>query len=284
MAQPLPFRHGFQKQGGQGVSDLKGKVAFVTGGTGGIGRGIALRLAGRGADIAVNGRDPAKGAAVVAGIEALGRRACFVAGDVRSRADMDAAMAETVRRLGGVDIVVANAGGSDDEARSPKVRGPFPDIDLELAAAFIAKSVLGKLLVVQAAIPHLRQRGGGSVVFITTEGGRAPTPGQTAVATFSAGIIQASKLLSKELARDRIRVNCVCVTLVRDTPSWDAAFNTEGGVSGHHRGQYEKIIARAPFGVASAEEIGDVVGFFASGDSRYLTGTVVSPTGGLTLH
>ena len=108
--------------------------------------------------------------------------------------------------------------------------------------------------------------------------------GQTAISTFSGGLIQTSKLLSKELARDGIRVNAVCVTVVRDSPSWTAAFEREDGVSQHHRRQYEKIVERAPFGVAAPQDIGNVVAFLASEDARYLTGTIVSPTGGLTLH
>ena len=266
------------------MNNLDGKVAIVTGGTGGIGKGVALRLAARGATVVVNGRDERKAESVLADIERLGGTGGFVAGDVRSKSDMDAVTAQTARRFGGVDIVVPNAGGNDDEARSPDVRGPFPDIDLGRVTAFIGQAVAAKLLVVQSAVPYMRERGGGSVVFVTSEGGRVPTPGQTAIATFSGGLIMASKLLSKELARHQIRVNCVCVTVVRDSPSWEAAFQHEGGVSDHHRKQYEKIIDRSPLGVAAPQDIGNVVTFLASDDAQYLTGTVVSPTGGLTIH
>jgi 2-hydroxycyclohexanecarboxyl-CoA dehydrogenase len=94
----------------------------------------------------------------------------------------------------------------------------------------------------------------------------------------------ASKVLSKELARDRIRVNCGCVTVVRDSPSWAAAFEREGAMSDHHRKQYEKIVARAPLGIAAPHDIGSVVAFLASDDAGYLTGATISPTGGLTIH
>lgn len=263
---------------------LGGRVAIVTGATGGIGRGVALALAARGASIVVNGRNAEKGAAVVAEIEALGARAAFVAGDVREKADMEHVAAEGARLFGGIDIMVPNAGGSDDDARDPAVRGPFAGIDLEKVTQFIAAAHKGKLTVVQAAIPHMRRRGGGAVVFVTSEGGRTATPGQTAIASFSGGLVMATKVLSKELAREKIRVNCVCVTLVRDSPSWDAAFVREGAVSDHHRRQYEKIIASSPLGVAAPPDIGNVVAFLASDDSHYLTGAALSPTGGLTLH
>lgn len=266
------------------MKNLEGKVAIVTGGTGGIGKGVALKLASRGARIVINGRDEKKAEAVLEQIRALGSDGCFIAGDVRSKSDMQAVTAEAARRFGGIDIVVANAGGNDDEARQPEVRGPFIGLDLERVTQFVAQAVAAKLLVVQAAAPYLRERGGGSVVFVTSEGGRSPTPGQTAISTFSGGLIMASKVLSKELAREKIRVNCVCVTVVRDTPSWDAAWNQEGKISEHHRKQYEKIVASSPFGVAAPEDIGSVVAFLASDDAAYLTGATVSPTGGLTIH
>lgn len=263
---------------------MKDKVAIVTGGTGGIGRGIALKLAGQGAAVVVNGRSAEKAQAVVAEIEALGARACFAPGDVRDEAEMKAVVETAVNAFGGVDIVVANAGGSDDQARSPRMRGPFERIELDLVGDFVSKALLGKLRIVQAAIPAMRARGGGSVVFVTSEGGRVATPGQTGLASFSGGLIMCSKVLSKELARDRIRVNTVCVTIVRDTPSWVAAFETEGGVSEQHRKQYQRAMERSPLGVADPFDIGDVVRFFASDASAYLTGAVLSPTGGLTLH
>jgi 2-hydroxycyclohexanecarboxyl-CoA dehydrogenase len=266
------------------MNNLQGKVAIVTGGTGGIGKGVALQLAARGARIVINGRNEEKAQAVLEEIRRLGSEGCFVAGDVRSKSDMAVVAAEAARRFGGIDIVVPNAGGNDDEARQPEVRGPFADIDLERVTNFIGQAVAAKLLIVQTALPYMRQRGGGSVVFVTSEGGRSPTPGQTAIATFSGGLIMASKVLSKELARDRIRVNCVCVTVVRDTPSWDAAWGREGGVSEHHRKQYEKIVASSPLGVAAPENIGSVAAFLASDDAGYLTGATVSPTGGLTIH
>jgi 2-hydroxycyclohexanecarboxyl-CoA dehydrogenase len=263
---------------------LAGKVALVTGATGGIGRGVALELAARGATIVVNGRSADKAEAVLQALRALGAQACFAPGDVRSMADMQAVVALAQKHFGGLDIVVPNAGGNDDEARAPQVRGPFDRIDLERVAQFVSQALAAKLLVVQAAVPALRARGGGSVVFVTSEGGRSPTPGQSAIASFSGGLIAASKVLAKDLARDGIRVNCVCVTVVCDTPSWQAVFGEGSTVSDMHRKQYDKIVARSPLGVASPADIGKVVAFLACSDAAYLTGATLSPTGGLTTH
>ncbi|MFD5125988.1 SDR family oxidoreductase [Streptomyces sp. NPDC058385] len=79
-------------------------------------------------------------------------------------------------------------------------------------------------------------------------------------------------------------MNCVCVTVVRDSPSWEAAFSRVGGVTKDHPKQYQKIRDRSPFGVAVPQDIGNVVAFLASDDAHYLTGAAVSPTGGLTVH
>ncbi|WP_326536615.1 SDR family NAD(P)-dependent oxidoreductase [Pseudorhodoferax sp.] len=262
---------------------LHGKVAVVTGGNGGIGKGVALQLAARGATVVINGRSAAKAEAVLAEIRALGATAHFVAGDVRDKADMDRLAAEAARLCGGVDIVVANAGGDDDQGRSTQVRAPFGDIDLQRLSAFVAQAIPAKLQPVQSLLPQLRARGG-SVVFIVSEGGRTPTPGQTGMASFAGGLVMATKVLARELAKDQIRVNCVCVTVVRDSPSWTAAFERPDGVGDHHRRQYEKIIARAPLGIAAPPDIGGVVASLVSDDGRYITGSAISPTGGLTVH
>jgi 2-hydroxycyclohexanecarboxyl-CoA dehydrogenase len=265
------------------MSSLDGKVAIITGGTGGIGGGVARRLAGKGARVVIGGRSESKAAAILDGIRSGGGEGIFVAGDVRSRDDMQHLVDTAAEVYGGVDIVVPNAGGNDEEARSPQVRGPFAGLDLQRVAGFVEQALLAKLRVVQAAVPHL-QRAGGSVVFITSEGGREPTPGQTAISSFSGGLIMASKVLSKELARDQIRVNCVCVTLVRNSPSWEAVFGENSTVSEQHRRQYERIVERSPIGVAAPDDIGDVVAFLASPEAAYLTGATLSPTGGLTIH
>lgn len=263
---------------------LSGKVAIVTGGSGGIGRGVATELAARGADVVIGGRRAEKACSVLEEIAGSGVQGRFVAGDVRSKGDMQHLVSEAVREFGRLDIVVANAGGNDEEARSPQVRGHFADIDLARVTSFAAEALISKLLVVQAAVPTLRASGSGSVVFVTSEGGRVATPGQTAIASASGGLIMASKVLAKELARDRVRVNTVCVTAVRDSPSWEAAFGPDPVVAERHRKQYEKVVERSPLGVADPSAVGAVVAFLASDDAAYLTGSTISPTGGLTIH
>lgn len=142
------------------MSNLEGKVAIVTGGTGGIGKGVALQLAAGKATVVISGRSAAKAEAVLAELRQTGATVDFIAGDVRSKEDMTALAEETARRYGGIDIVVANAGGNDEEARSPQVRGPFAEIDLARVAAVVAENTSAKLFPVQAALPFMRPRGG----------------------------------------------------------------------------------------------------------------------------
>jgi 3-oxoacyl-[acyl-carrier protein] reductase len=261
---------------------LEDKVAIVTGSTGGIGKGVAIRFAALGAQVIVTGRSAERGEEVADAIRHSGGKAIFIGGDICSKGDMDTLAAEVARRCGGIDILVSSAGGLDEVARSPNMRGPFADIDLSRVTAFVGQALAAKLNPVQAAVPFLRARKGGSVVFVTSVGGQVATPGQTGIAAFSGGLLMASKVLARELVRDHIRVNCVCVTVVRDTPSWQAAFEQTGTVSEHHRKQYEKIIDRSPLGVADPQDIGEVVAFFASDQAKHITGTSLSPTGGLT--
>ena len=95
------------------------------------------------------------------------------------------------------------------------------------------------------------------------------------------GVSMATKVLAKELSRYRIRVNCIAVTLVEDTPSWNAAEGA-GDWSDEKRERYRKIQERAPFGLADPADIGSVAAFLASDSARLITGATISPTGGLT--
>jgi 2-hydroxycyclohexanecarboxyl-CoA dehydrogenase len=264
------------------MEGLQDKVAIVTGSNGGIGMGIALKLAAEGAKVVINGRDAAKGEAVVQEIRSHGGETSFIAGDVLSQSDMDRLVAKTIEIYGQIDIMVASAGGSPpDDGRTRRSFGPFMELDIADVAELVARATSGKLTPVRAVVPHMVLRNAGSIVFVTSEGGRFPTPGQTAVATYAAGLIMATKVMAKELSRYKVRVNCIAVTLVEDTPSWDA-FEGQGDWSEEKRRRYQKIQERAPFGLANPADIGAVAAFLASGSAHLITGATISPTGGLT--
>jgi 3-oxoacyl-[acyl-carrier protein] reductase len=261
------------------MTGLGGKVAIVTGSTGGIGRAVALKLAGQGAKVVVNGRNDNKGATVVEQIESRGGEAIFVKADVQSKEHMNALVAATLERFGRIDILVVSAGGADDQLR--RVRALFAETEPAEVAEALANATVGKLNPVKAVTPQMVAQCSGSIVFITSEGGRVPTPGQTAVSLHAGGLIMFSKVLAKELSRFRVRVNCVAVTLVKNTPSWDV-FTNDAAQPASMMDNYTKIRDKAPFGLADAEDIGNVVSFLASDEAMFITGTTISPTGGLT--
>ncbi len=264
------------------MQHMKDKVAIVTGSTGGIGYGIAGKFLAEGAAVMVTGRDAERGAKIIKALRATGGTADFFAANVQSKADMDALAAATIQRFGRIDIMVASAGGvPSEETRSPRVRGIFDTIDVVGVAEVVAKVTVAKLLPVHAVLPHMIERRAGSCIFVTSEGGRVPTAGQTTVALYAGGLVMATKVLAKEMARHKVRVNCIAVTLVADSPAWDA-HEGKSPMTALHRAQYARIAERAPLGIANPQDIGAVAAFLASDESAFITGTTISPTGGLT--
>ena len=208
--------------GSQSVVKLAGKVALVTGAARGIGRGIALALAGEGVHVAAAdlaaAHDPAVGYRLarpadleetVRALEGRGIRALGVVGDVTRAADAGRLVRETVARLGGLDIVVNNAG--------VLVGGPFDQLTEAQFDRMMSVNVKGVVLVTQAALPELRARGGGAIVNIASisgKTGRAFTAGYAASKFAVVGLTQG---LAQELGPANIRVNAVCPGFLRTT-------------------------------------------------------------------
>lgn len=265
------------------MEGLAGRVAVITGANSGIGKGIALKLATLGAKVVINGRDPAKGQAVVAELRAAGHEAHFVAGDVRSREDMDRLVAESLEKYGCIDCMVSCAGAwpSGRDKAEGKFWGPFKDLDMEDVAAFVGGVTMGKLMPVRAVVPHMISRKTGSVVFVTSEGGRFPTPGQTAIAAHAAGLIMATKVIAKELAQYKVRVNCIAVSIIEDTVVGEDVKDASAAATERER-RYSKARERTPLGLAQTSDIASVAAFLLSDSAGLITGATISPTGGLT--
>ena len=263
---------------------LKDKVAVVTGSSDAIGRVIALRLASEGVKVIVNGRDAAKGAAVVGEIAQLGGEAFFVKADVMEYEQMTGLVRSGIDRFGQVDIMIASAGGGGGVAAAPRQStGPYFNQQYipELAQS-TAHYLAARLNPIRAALDHMIERQSGSLIMLTSEGGRFPTAGQVSMALGSGGIVMATKTIAKEITRWHIRLNTISISLIDDTPikrSYDAQVASGAERQGTY---FDKVIARAPFGLANPKDIAETAAFLASDSSRMFTGATLSPTGGLT--
>lgn len=247
------------------MSDLKGKVAIVTGASKGIGAAVAKTLAARGASVVVNYASSKAGAdAVVKSITGSDGKAIAVQGDVSKAAEAKALVDAAIAAYGRLDILVNNSGvyefGPLESVNEPQFRKMF-DVN-----------VLGLLLVTQAAAPHLGE--GASIINIGS-GVTAITPPQTAVYTATKGAVDViTGVLANELGPRKIRVNTVSPSLTETEGTHSAGMLATEFEAG--------IIAQTPLGrLGQPQDIADVVAFVASDDARWVTGERVSAGGGL---
>jgi 2-hydroxycyclohexanecarboxyl-CoA dehydrogenase len=245
-----------------------GQVAIVTGAASGIGRATALRLADEGASVLIADLNSEGAAEVAAAICDHGGRALGHGVDVTD-APAVRAMTERARQtFGRVDILVSNAGW--DRA------GPFSDTDEELWDRVIAINYRGHLAACHAVLPYMREQGRGRIVTVASDAGRVGSSGEVVYSGAKGAVIAFTKGLAREVARDRINVNCVAPGLV-DTPM------LAGIVEGHEK-LIAAIIRSIPLGrTAVPDEIAAAICFFASSDADYITGQTLSVNGGLTM-
>ncbi len=248
--------------------DLIGKVALITGGNRGIGRGCALELARMGADIVIADCHPESGVSPVVGeVEAMGRRAVFAHGDVADRASVQEMVSEAVRAFGRLDIAVANA------ARS--IRRPFLEMSEDDFRKTLDVTLMGVFHTTQLAAQQMvKQGGGGSIVIISSVLAELPMPTSAAYNCAKAGINQMARTAATELAKHRIRVNVIEPGYI-DTPG-ERAFATEEELAA--------VGPTLPLGrLGTIEDIGHGAAFLASARAAYLTGSVLRIDGGYTL-
>lgn len=250
------------------------KVAIVTGATAGLGKGIAIRLAQEGVFVVATGRNHAAGEALIGSIQSAGGQGTFLAADIEDTAQASGLVKRTIEEFGRVDILVASAGAP------PAAQGVIGQVEPNTIAEQIARTVRIKLNPVHAVVPHMIERKSGAILFVTSEGGRFPTPGQTTVALHSGGLIMAAKVMAKELSRSLVRVNTLCVTLVEDTPVYERF--ADGQLTPIRQKVFDKIASQAPFGLAKPDEIASVAAFLVSEASSHVTGATLSATGGAT--
>ena len=255
--------------------ELEDKVAVITGGSEGIGKATAARLAAEGANVVVcaRTRETLERAAEEIRATARGSVTAVVA-DVTSPDDVRQLFERTVTEYGGVDILVNNAGTAAGHR--------FEDVDDEAWYRDLELKLFGAIRSCRTAIPLMRQRGGGRIINLTTPGGKAPPPETVPTSISRAAGLSLTKALSKEHAEDRILVNAVCIGLIK---------------SGQHERRFQKLRARDPeltrerfYGdmgenvplgrVGEAEEAADVIVFLASARASYITGVAINIDGG----
>ena len=263
--------------------DLSGKVALVTGGARGIGRGICLVLAEQGADVAVADLNLDGAASVCREIEDMGRKACAVSMDVTSRPSIEKAVSEVLGGLGRIDILVNNAGivgaGEWWERDKPS------DEDWHLTHMV---NVRGVVMVTEAVQDHMIARGSGRVVNIASIAARQGSPDIPHYSTTKAAVVSWTQSSAHQLAPYGITVNAICPGLLW-TDMWQAISRRRSAVTG------ESISGRELFERAvenmtpmkreqTPEDIGKLSAFLSSDDARNITGQAINVDGGIRMN
>jgi glucose 1-dehydrogenase len=249
--------------------NLTGKIALVTGAARGIGRGCALELARAGADIAINDRQASDQAASLAGeIEALGRRAVFIAGDAFERASCESIVTRVTEQFGRVDILVSNPAFSR--------RGDFLEYDPSLFEQTLRGTLTAGFHMSQLVARQMVTSGrGGSIVFISSVHACTPYVRAGAYNAAKAGLNHLAKTIAAELLPHRIRVNVI-------EPGW---IDTPGE---HETFTDEQIAAAAPLlpwgRLGTPADIGRAAAFLCSAAADYITGTSLLVDGGYSLR
>jgi NAD(P)-dependent dehydrogenase (short-subunit alcohol dehydrogenase family) len=246
------------------MSGLDDKVSVITGATSGIGRGIAEHFAGLGSHVLVHGRDRADGMETVRRVKAAGRHAEYFEGDLTNEDVCRALIRFAVERFGGLDVLVNNAADTG--------RGDLEHIPVARWDTIMAVNLRAPFILLQASIPHMRARGGGSVVNIGSVLAYVGEPKLGAYSVSKGGLMTFTRNAAALLNRDRIRVNQINV-------GWTL---TEGErrVKREEEGKsddwIELAIATRPFGRLLAPfDIAYAAAYFASDESECVTGSVL---------
>ena len=247
---------------------LDGKVAIVTGASKGIGAAIAHGLAEFGARVVVSSRKLAEVERAADAIRQAGGDAFAVAAHMGDRAAIRVLVEQTVKRYGGVDIVVNNA------ATNP-VSGPLLQIDDAAFDKVIAVNLKGPLELCKQAHPYLKASGAGSIINISSVGALRPRPGLGVYNLSKSALINLSQVLAQELCEDGIRVNVICPGLVQTKLSESLWKNEE---------VLQQFLRSVPLRrMAQPEEMAGLAVYLASRASSYCTGAVFTVDGGYTV-
>ncbi|RLA99722.1 MAG: 3-oxoacyl-ACP reductase [Deltaproteobacteria bacterium] len=244
---------------------LEGKVAVVTGGSRGVGRAISIAFAQEGADVVVNyATRPQAAEEVVKEIEGLGRRAVAVGADVATTEGAERVVGAAVENFGRIDVLVNNAGFT-----RPAMLHKMTE---EQWDAVLGIHLKAPWLCIKAASKYMMEQKSGSIINVTSVAGIVGTVGQINYSAAKGGVIALTKSAARELARYGIRVNCISLGIVETDMT--EKIRTDPKLAEIYMG---RILLKR---FATPEEVAAAFVFFASEDSRYITGQLLSVDGG----
>jgi NAD(P)-dependent dehydrogenase (short-subunit alcohol dehydrogenase family) len=253
--------------------DLRGKIAIVTGGCSGIGRGTVKVLHRAGAQVACVDVQDEKGHALA---EELGDRVLYVHADVTSESEIAAAFRRVTEHCGGIDVLFNNAGTAE-----PIGSDPFDLAIFEGAQRLLVHSVV---LGMKYAVPSMVARGGGSIVNTASIAGLQAGYGPFAYSVAKGAVVHLSRVAAAALAKDAIRVNAICPGLIPTSIFGRALGESIAEADQRARDISERAHGWQPIRVAgSPEDIGYAVAYFASDLSRFVTGQFLAVDGGITV-
>ncbi len=247
-----------------------GKKVFISGGATGIGRATALLFAEQGAEVTIFDQDIENGQKSIQEILDAGGRGIFISGNLLYPVEVERSIEQSLNTFGGIDILINNAG----------VESPYSvhEIPVEEWDRVMATNLRGMYLMAKAVIPIMQKSGGGAIVNTASISGLLGWPLSAAYCASKGGVIQLTKQMAVDYARDNIRVNCIApgTTL---TPLIERIFQKESDPEEAKR----QIAQRHPLGrFAQPEEIAQAILFLASDDASFITGAVLPVDGGYT--
>ena len=254
------------------MTGFDGQVVVVTGGGGGIGGATCKRFAQEGAKVAVFDMNLAAAQKVADEIKAAGGSAAAFACNITDRAQVDAAVAATEAQLGPITVLVNNAGWDIFKPFTKTVPSEWDQL--------IAINLTGALHMHHAVLPGMVSRGGGRIVNIASDAARGGSSGEAVYAACKGGLVALSKTLAREHARHNITVNVVCPG---PTDTALLAGFAEGAANPEKlMDAFKKAIPLGRLG--QPNDLAGAIVFFGSNDAAFITGQVISVSGGLTMH
>ena len=245
------------------MGKLDDKIAVVTGAGRGIGRAIARKLAAEGATVVVTDIDEATATATAG---ELGDGSVGIRTDVTSRESVNAMVDQVIDGFGRVDVLVNNAGWDKGE--------PFVESEPETWDKIVQINLYGVLNTSKKVLPIMAEQGHGKVVNIGSDAGRVGSSGEAVYSAAKGGVIAFTKAMAREMARAKVNVNCVC-----PGPTDTELFASMGG-----EGLRQALIKAIPLKrLGRPEDIANAVAFLASDEASFVTGQIVSVSGGLTM-